>query len=124
MQPTKGPVQFLTMMALLVASSLANISSNYNSSQSAFALDLNTDRISNETMRAACSPDSPNCPPRDGSQRETWFSPELDTYLRSSAVLYGLIVQSSPATVSRICYANLQALADGIHRRNVWAMKS
>lgn len=54
----------------------------------------------------------------------SWFSVGSDTFLSSSSVLYGLSAQSSPDQVSRTCHDQLQTIFDGIHRRDVWAMKS
>lgn len=52
------------------------------------------------------------------------YSATVDTFLGSASVLYGLLGQSQPVKSSAQCHNQLMAIYEGIHRRDVWAMKS
>lgn len=114
------PLQSLIVLAL-ISSTRPQFSSTNNSSKSSFDL-ADPHRITNDTLE--CRPGSSNCAPNDDGDRGQWFNPHLDNYLSSSAVLYGMIRQSSPLIVSPQCHSNLETIAEAIHRRDVWAMKS
>lgn len=121
MATTKIPEQFLIILGLL-SSIQSQYPSTINTTQSSFELEAHQNVISNET--ANCLPGSWACSKTQEQERETWFSASLDSYLSGSSVLYGIIRQSSLSTVSQQCHVNLQSVAEGIHRRDVWAMKS
>lgn len=83
--------------------------------------------IQNKTLNAglSCGQGS-TCPKNATSNIDTVgsYSVRVDSFLRSSSVLYGLIGQSTPTDVNQQCYNHLQSVYEGIHKRDIWAMKS
>lgn len=122
MTNAQTPMIVLLLTVLIAATANAQ---RYNATHLEYKKQYNDTAGSTGRMAASGNWSGSQPPNEDDGEFRNHYSATVDAFLGSASVLYGLLGQSSPVQVSTVqCHNHLMAMYEGIHRRDVWAMKS